>query len=45
MEEYANGVANSLMKLLNHETIVFWGVIADSRGSFMWEPKKDVLVD
>jgi hypothetical protein len=44
-EEGANGVANSLMKLPNHETIVFWGVIADSGGGFTREPKKDALVD
>lgn len=44
-EEGAKGVENSLRKLPNHGMILFWGVIADSGGGFVREPKKKALVE
>ena len=41
--EGAEGIENSLKKLLNHELLVFNGIMADSGGGFVREPKKAVL--
>ena len=43
-EEGADGATNSIHKLPNHETIFLWGVMADSGGGFVREPKKLALV-
>jgi hypothetical protein len=41
--EGAEGIENSLKKLPNHELLCFNGVIADSGGGFVREPKKAAL--
>ena len=41
--EGAEGVENSLKKLPNHKSLVFDGIMADSGGGFVREPKKAAL--
>jgi hypothetical protein len=41
--EGAEGIENSLKKLPNHESLCFDGVMADSGGGFVREPKKAAL--